>query len=444
MSSMLGIERAVVTVIMIGVISVVFTSQAMSARFSSSSYVIDASVMNNFGGQNSSSSYKMTSSAGESIIGNGAGGSYKIGTGYVAQLEHGISLSVQPGGLLGGYPLDETTMPSIYDNSANVFDGTAVGGPTSTAGKLGNALNFNGTSQYVGIGSSSSFTGTSYTLEAWVKTSTNSGTRVVVSKDSNFWLGIESGKAAIYDWTAGSMCAATSASSLGNGSWQHIVATLSSGTTNGSFIYINGVQQKACTWTPVAQNGLAAIGAAKGVSWQHFFSGAIDTVKIFNRAFTPNEVKAEYDAQNAGKDSGIHLGVNIAGSSVTSAFDAVVRTDAAGYLLAVSQDKNPTMGGVTIPSVPGSIGTPGAWTEGTTKGIGFTLYGTNATGIPAKWASGNAYAAIPLTPVTFYSRSGYSGGSKDYINMRLRLDTISSQASGQYQNTLTTTGTMIP
>jgi hypothetical protein len=266
----------------------------------------------------------------------------------------------------------------------------------------------------------------------------------VITKGSNFWLGISFGKAAIYDWTAPSTCQASTAPSLGDNTWHHIAATLTNGVSNGSIIYIDGVQQKTCTWAPVSQVGEVGIGASKAASWQQFFTGAIDNVKIFNRAFSPEEIKAEYDAQNAGNASGIHLGTTIAGTSSTSAYDAIVRTDAGGYSLGVNQSQNLTNGAYTIPAVSGSIASPVTWSEGTTKGLGFTLFGTNATALPGKWSGGSAYAAFPASATTFYNRTGYSGGVKDYLNMRVRLDVGTSQASGEYQNTITTTGTMIP
>ena len=425
-------------------VPVVFAAGVSGARFSSTSYIIDASVMNNFGGQGSSTNFKVVGSGGESLIGDGSGGSYKIGAGYVAQLQKGMQLSVQPGGLIAQYPLDETTMPAIYDNSANLYDGTAVAAPTSVAGKLGTALSFNGTTQYVSLGSTGVMSGTAYTLEAWIKTSTNSASMAAITKASNFWMGLDFGKLAIYDWTAGATCSASTAPSLGDGSWHHIAATLSSGVSNGSILYIDGIQQKTCTWTPVSQNGDVGIAASKAASWQQFFNGSIDNIKVFNRVMTSDEIKAEYDAQNAGNPTGLSLGTIISGTSNTSLFDAIVRTDAGGYALGVSQNQNLTNGGNSIPAIGGSIASPAAWNEGTTKGLGFTLYNTNATAIPGKWSSGGAYAAFPGSTTTYYNRTGYSGGAKDYVNMRLRLDVASNQPSGAYTNTITTTGTMIP
>ncbi|PLS81519.1 hypothetical protein CYG49_01845, partial [Candidatus Saccharibacteria bacterium] len=76
-------------------------------RFNSTSYTIDASVSNSFGGATSSTSYRMESSGGEAVIGNGSAGSYKLGQGYVAQLEKSLELQVQPSSIAAYYHFDE-------------------------------------------------------------------------------------------------------------------------------------------------------------------------------------------------------------------------------------------------------------------------------------------------------------------------------------------------
>ncbi len=67
-------------------------------------------------------------------------------------------------------------------------------------------------------------------------------------------------------------------------------------------IYINGVQDTVTATAPAggiyASNANLHIGA-----WQYgsaarstYFNGTIDEVKIWNRALTEDEIKAEYDA----------------------------------------------------------------------------------------------------------------------------------------------------
>ena len=97
----------------------------------------------------------------------------------------------------------------------------------------------------------------------------------------------------------------------------------------------------------------------------------------------------------------------------------------------------------TISGVSGTIASPVTWVEGTTKGLGFTLYGTNATSIPGKWSSGAAYAAFPGTSTSYYTRTGRQS-AKDVLNMRLRLDTTMLNPAGTYTNVITTVGTVTP
>lgn len=421
--------------------------QSVSAdRFSSTSYIIDASVANTTtGGSTSSSSYKLTSSSGETAIGSGSAGSYKMGMGYVSQLDKSLSLTVQPSGLVASYPLDETTGTLIADQSTYGAYGTMQGTLASTTGKLSTALSFDGSTQAVMIGNKTqtqlSSTGT---IEAWIKTSSATATLAAVTKANNFWLGLSGGKAAIYDWTSSVTCA--DSTSINNGAWHHIAVTLNSGVSNGSIIYVDGVAKKTCTWTPVNQAGSVALGAVYSGSYSQYFNGTLDHVKLFNRILSADEITAEYNAQNAGTASGLSLGTITPGTSNAVLSDIIVQTDAGGYTLAISQDHDLTSGANTIPSVSGSIASPAAWTEGTTKGLGFTLTATNATAIPGIWSSGASYAAFPGTGTTFYTRTGQPPTSIDYLTMRVRADVDTTQVSSStpYTNTITVTGTTTP
>ncbi|HTK39361.1 MAG TPA: LamG domain-containing protein [Patescibacteria group bacterium] len=429
----------------VGVISALFVQVVNADRYTSSNYTIDASeVGNSFGGASSDADYKLTSSGGESVIGQGSGGSYQLDSGYVAELQSSLQLSVQPHALMGYYPLDETQGSVYRDRATSGIDGYPIGAPTSVAGKVGNALSFNGTSQLVSVGGSAGFQSTKHTLEAWIKTTSTSSTMGVVTKGGDFWLGIDFNKVAIYDWNTGTTCSASTVS-VGNGAWHHIAATLDSGVTNGSLIYVDGVQVKACTWTQTSQGGSTAIGAAAASPWGQYYNGSIDEVKIFSGTLSPSQIKAEYSAGSAGSTAGLSFATDVVpGISQTSSYDAIVLTDAPnGYTLALSQNQNLTKGSDTISPVAGTIASPLSWSEGTTKGFGFTLYGTNATAIDGKWSSGTAYAAFPGSATSFYTRSG-TQSAKDVINMRLRLDVPSTQPSGTYTNVITTTGTITP
>lgn len=141
----------------------------------------------------------------------------------------------------------------------------------------------------------------------------------------------------------------------------------------------------------------------------------------------------------------VELGTITPGISKTGTISASVITDAPGYSLSINQNANLTSGANTIPAITsGTITTPVAWTEGTTKGLGLTI--TGGPSIPAKWGTtGNyKYAPIPNSATTLYTRSGYTGGVTDTITMQPRVDIASAQPTGAYSNIVTLTATLIP
>lgn len=231
---------------------------------------------------------------------------------------------------------------------------------------------------------------------------------------------------------------AASTTDVMDGTWHYVVYRVD-GVNLSAFV--DGAQEGTATASGTIDTAPGTpLYIAQGTRWD----GRIDEIKLFSRALSDNEIKAEYDAGVAGHASGLSFATSIVpGISQTSGYDAIVHTDASNYNLAVSQNQNLTKGGDTIAAVSGSIGTPVSWVEATTKGLGFTLYGTNATAIPGKWSSGNAYAAFPGSATSYYLRSG-TQSTKDVLNMRLRLDVPTSQVSGTYTNTITTTGTITP
>lgn len=437
---------------------------AFADRFTSPNYTIDASTANNFGGTGTSTSYNLTSSGGESIVGNGSGGSYKLTQGYVAQLEKSIQLNVQPSGLTNFFPLDEGVGTTAWDSSSNNTNGNLVG-PTWVNGKIGGALNFNpATNNYTEVLDSPTLpSGQKATFSIWANQDALLANATLLSH-WDYDLATRSGSWAIQtgaDSTRLRVFIADLAGDTGGNyvdspvnswpvtSWVQMIAVYDGTLTNTDRvkIYINGVKQTTTTTGTIVTSllnstGPFRIGDFKGLN--RYFNGKLDHVKLMNRALTDLEVKAEYDAQNVGNDTGLSLNTITPGASQIANFDTIVQTDASGYTLFTNQNQNLTSGANTIPAVSGTIATPLTWSEGSTKGLGFSLAGTNATALPVKWGAGTAFAAFPNTSTSFYSRSGYTGGAKDIINMRLRADAISSQPIGAYTNVTTILGTMTP
>lgn len=142
----------------------------------------------------------------------------------------------------------------------------------------------------------------------------------------------------------------------------------------------------------------------------------------------------------------VNLGTVVPGTSNTATLTANIFTDAPSYGLYINQNNDLTDGGNTIPGISGgTIALPAAWTEGTTKGLGFTITGA-PTAIDSKWGTNPnySYAAIPGSSTNFYTRAGYSGGTQDTVTLQPRLDVTTSQPTGTYTNAVTLTATIVP
>ena len=439
-------------ILLIGAAFVGLAADAAEAdRYTSPSYTIDASVVgNSFGGDSTGGSYQLTVSGGESVIGQGSGGSYRLDSGYVAQLQNSLQLTVQPSGLVAYYNFDEGSGSFVRDVSSNALDGSTTNSPAWTTGQVGEALVLNGTSQDVRVPDAADLDLTGdFAVSAWIRpgaTTQTANARVVSKFDNtllNYMLAYDSaGTRMRFLVDCDSRTTITSTSTLTNTSnWYHVLG-VKSGTSLK--LYINGSEEASGTCTGTVQTNAASlgIGSTQGTT---YYNGRVDEVKLFSRALSENEISAQYAAGQAGNPSGLSFsGEIIPGLSEQSNYDAVVLTDAlTGYTLSVSQNQNLTKGGDSISGVSGTIASPANWSEGTTKGLGFTLTGTNATAIDAKWNSGNAYAAFPGSATSFYTRTG-GQSTKDVLNLRLRLDVATSQPSGLYTNVITTTGTITP
>ena len=436
----------------LGVLGVlVFASPAFADRFTSPSYTIDASSTgHSLSGSQSSTNYKLVSAGGESVIGNASGGSYKLGQGYTASLEQSLQLTVQPDGLMAYYSFDDPLAETIFDSSSNNLN-LKTNNPTQIAGKIGNAIQIanNNSAQ---VSSVPPITNGKLTVEAWVKyddwafeANSNAVARWDgTTTNGNWFLGRSGGAQFRFMLVVnGVNNIILGNSGKSTGVWYHLVATYDGATAR---LYVNGVEEgsQAVAGGDLVDTSTPLSIGERANNADPYWNGAVDEVKVFQRGMTAAEVSAEYSAQNAGIPAGVALGNVTPGVSQTALFNVVTQTDAPGYGLYANQNQNLTSGGNTIPGVSGSIASPLTWAEGSTKGLGFTLTSTNATAIPGKWSSGNAYAALPGSSTLFYSRTGFTGGNKDILNMRLRLDAATSQPTGTYSNQMIISGTMTP
>lgn len=451
----------------LAVVLVFCASSVMAETITSPSYKINGNFGGSFGGQTSSTSYKMTAIGGEAIVGSGASGSYIIDQQQTSTAAQTMQLAVQPSGLVGFYPLDENTGTTTADASRYENNGTFNQAATwYSSGKIGSSVSIEGatnsTSAVLVPDNANLPSGNAMTVEAWVSQDLWGSDKAIASHWSySFDAPQRSGSWAFQTGTNNNLRVfiANGLTDPGDNyvdtdvntwnsfaTWRH-VAMVYDGTqsqANKVKVYINGVLVGSTAYgtlpsTLENSTGALSIGSFPGLG--RAMVGAIDHVKLFNRALSSAEIAAEYAAQNVGVSTGLTLGT-LTGSSTTSLVDAIVRTSASSYNLAVQQDHDLQSGANYIAAVSGSIAEPVTWSEGMTKGLGFTL--TGAPVLDSKWNSGAKYAAVPSSVTTFYSATGHVNGVVDVINMRHRLDINATQPVGAYSNNITYTGTTVP
>jgi hypothetical protein len=202
--------------------------------------------------------------------------------------------------LVGAYGFNEGTGVSVADSSGIGNHGTITGATWSTAGKFGNALSFNGSSNLVTINDSASLDlTTGMTLEAWVYPTASGGYRTVLIKETPAGLafglyanGYTPGPSA-WITKGGVYWGAESTTSLSLNTWTHLAATY-----NGTILrlYVNGTQvaSKSVTGSIDVSSMPACVGGS--ATWGEYFQGRIDELRVYNTALTSTQIQADMNS----------------------------------------------------------------------------------------------------------------------------------------------------
>ncbi|KKU57535.1 MAG: hypothetical protein UX80_C0014G0002, partial [Candidatus Amesbacteria bacterium GW2011_GWA2_47_11b] len=190
--------------------------------------------------------------------------------------------------------MDETSGSGAYikDSTVNANNGTPTG-TTSVDGFYGKARSFNGTSDYVDIGSESSLSlGSEFAIEAWIKLDVTSKTHAIYSKGTNEFF-VENAASPRFGYYNGASVFSTS--TLTAGRWYHVAI---SHTGTSVTFYLNGASDGTQTlangeWT--STNGF--IG--QWTTGVERLDGTIDEFRISNIARSAEEIAEAY---RAGRD----------------------------------------------------------------------------------------------------------------------------------------------
>ncbi|PIR96360.1 MAG: hypothetical protein COT92_01505, partial [Candidatus Doudnabacteria bacterium CG10_big_fil_rev_8_21_14_0_10_42_18] len=210
-------------------------------------------------------------------------------------------------GLVGMYSFNGPDIDSTYayDRSGNARNSALTGNPKKTIGKVGQALEFDGTSNYTKASGFSEL-GTSnqnYSFVGWVKVGAGGASGNIIHMSSlgsgSGWclppVGLSSGKLRGYSWPTNSVLGTTV---LEEGVWYHFANTWDA--TKGLTIYVNGVLENSSPQATYLASGASnyiwiAFSPGGCAGNLGYFNGLVDEVRIYNRALSADEVKKLYN-----------------------------------------------------------------------------------------------------------------------------------------------------
>jgi len=282
------------------------------------------------------------------VISNTTSGTLSIGTPIITgTASANFSITTLPASTLAAsattsFVITALVSSGTYSGVVNIVN-TDCSEPVYNFGILynniaGEALNFDGTNDFVSVAHTSSLNAFPLTVESWVKTTYTSTLNIAgivgkyVTSSLNGWLLYNYGgfPYALYFANASNSVGfpITSSVNIADNNWHHVALVVDA---SGGRIFVDGVQAGPLTpWigTPGSPNTTQPINIG---AYDAYFPGTIDEVRIWNVARSQCEIqqymKAEIPTTAAGLMANYHFNQGIAGSANST---VTTLTDAAG------------------------------------------------------------------------------------------------------------------
>ncbi|MCI0682547.1 MAG: Ig-like domain-containing protein [Gemmataceae bacterium] len=211
-------------------------------------------------------------------------------------------------GLVVALGFKEGAGTTTADVSGTGNNGTLNGATWTTAGKYGNALSFNGTSNYVTVADANSLDlTTGMTLEAWVRPTSLSGWTTAILKERpsglaySLYVSDDTGRPpAGYIFRSGSDVSVIGTSAVPLNTWTHLTTTYDGANLR---LYVNGVQAATRAVTGAITASANALRIGGNTIWGEYFSGLLDEIRVYNRALTAGEIQTDMNTPVDGADT---------------------------------------------------------------------------------------------------------------------------------------------
>jgi hypothetical protein len=220
-------------------------------------------------------------------------------------------IAANPAGLVAAYGFSEGAGATVADLTGNGNDGVVSGATWTSAGRYGQALSFDGVSNWITVPESPTLDlTTGMTLEAWVNPASLTGWQTILYKERpdptdgggmtwSLYSSDRNAPPAVYGVLAGATgnalwTHATGTSMLPLNAWSHVAATFDGSALR---LYVNGtlVNTLSLPGSLMTTAGPLRIGGnAPSIPFGgQFFNGAIDEIRVYNRALSQADIQAD-------------------------------------------------------------------------------------------------------------------------------------------------------
>ncbi|ANS04924.1 hypothetical protein [uncultured Mediterranean phage] len=203
-------------------------------------------------------------------------------------------------GLVGYWKCESVS--NFLDETNNSYDGTIYSSPTSVTGKVGNAVNFDGSTDYIDVDNSGAFQfDDEFSVSLWFNADATGSIMTIFDNctgQQGYGIRVHSDATIMGYEYSGSWNTVTSSTTVSTSTWYHAVLVYDYNTDFR--IYVDGTSEDSNvpsgTVTYVGANGQIGARYHPTLGNGLWFDGKIDEILVYNRALSSIEVKQLYNS----------------------------------------------------------------------------------------------------------------------------------------------------
>ena len=312
----------------------------------------------------------------------------------------GYAKGVLADGATSYWRLGEASGATAYDYASLAdlgLTGTyARGAAGAVLGDANTATSFSGSTTF-GVTQQAVPAPTTFSLSAWVNTTTTAGGKIVgfgdratgTSKSYDRHLYMDT-KGQVYFGVAGDTgvkYAIGTATALNDGQWHQVTGTFDA---SGMTLYVDGLRAARGSGpaSPMAYSGYWRVGGDASWSGASYFKGSVDDVAVYQVALAATQVRRQFT------DSGRPLAPQPAPAD---AYGAAVTNSGPDLYWRLGEASGPTAADSS------GVGTGGTYSGGVTFGTAAGITGTTDTAVNLNGSNGVVYAKGKSNNPTSYS-----------------------------------------